>query len=160
MNTVSYSLDIDMPRKQAWTKLQDLSLPHNYVPGVTRTEITTSQQQGQGTSRLVFLMGLLPMRETVTEWREGEGFTIELGTRNGPIPAPMKAGFFNYQLSDNGEKTTITNSMIYAFSWKWLDNTVGGNQQADYQGHPVAYHPQYESLLQQRLISQRRSACR
>lgn len=125
MNTVSYSTFIGIPREQAWQNLRDLSLPHNYVPGVTRTEITSKQTQGIGTSRLVYLGGLIPMRETVTEWREGKGFTIELALKNSPMPPPMKAGFFSYAIEEAQSGTQITNSLHYGFSWPILDATLG-----------------------------------
>ena len=125
MNTVSYSIFLDLDTDQAWEKLQDLSLPHNYVPGLTRTEITTVQQQGVGTSRLVFMLGLFAMRETVTAWQQGAGFSIELALKNSPMPAPMKAGFFHYAIKPTDNGTTITNSLQYGFIWPWLDATVG-----------------------------------
>lgn len=128
MNSVSVSAPLAMPKATAWQKLQDLSLPHNYVPAVTRTEITTEQRQGVGTSRLVYLMGLIPLRETVSQWREGEGFRIELALKNRPMPAPMRAGAFNYSLSDDvidSERAVITNSLDYSFSWGWMDASIG-----------------------------------
>lgn len=125
MNTVSYTTSINMPTHQAWELLKDLSVPHNYVPGVTRTEITTSQREGEGASRLVYLMGVIPMRETVTQWQQGSGFTIALALKNAPFPPPMKAGFFDYQIkSENGE-TVITNSLSFELSWNWLSKSVG-----------------------------------
>lgn len=125
MSTVSCSIYLDIPRDEAWQYLSDLSVPQNYVPGVTRTEITTEKTQGEGVSRLVFMAGFFPMRETVTEWREGEGFTIALALKNSPMPAPVKAGSFSYQLSDEGTGTRITNSLSTEFYWRPLDITLG-----------------------------------
>ena len=38
---VSAEVVLDMPRSQAWNKLRDISLAHNYVPGIVKTEIVS-----------------------------------------------------------------------------------------------------------------------
>ena len=39
---------IDIPLFAAWEKLKDISLAHNYVPGIVKTEIVSEQLQGIG----------------------------------------------------------------------------------------------------------------
>ena len=83
---------INMPREQAWSLLRDLSLAHNYVPGITRTEITTEKAEGPGASRRVFQSSGKGMDETIVEWNEGHGFLIRLhrGEKGAPPPLPMR----------------------------------------------------------------------
>ena len=38
---VTAQVVIDLPRAEAWDKLRDLSLAHNYVPGIVKTEIVS-----------------------------------------------------------------------------------------------------------------------
>ncbi|MBM3594894.1 MAG: hypothetical protein FJX31_03660, partial [Alphaproteobacteria bacterium] len=69
---------IHMPREQVWEKLRDLSLAHNYVPGVTAVRIDTTQREGVGTSRTVTIKNGSQLQETVEEWTDGHGFLIRL----------------------------------------------------------------------------------
>ena len=45
---------IDIPVSKAWEKLRDLSLAHNYVPGIVKTELVSEQREGVGASRYVY----------------------------------------------------------------------------------------------------------
>ena len=125
MTAVNYTTRINIPHQQAWQLLQDLSVPHHYVPGVTRTEITTENKNGIGASRLVFLLGILPLSETVSAWQQGSGFTIKLGLKNSDLPFPMKQAFFHYKIEPSANSTVVSNSLEFQFSWRWLDNTIG-----------------------------------
>jgi len=106
----TYSVVIDMPVTQAWDKLRDLSQAHNYVPGLTRTEMTTPVREGVGASRRVYgrQSGMkVEMDETVTQWRDGSGFRIRLhkGEKSAP---PFKDGWFDYSVAAEGDKTRLT----------------------------------------------------
>mgnify|MGYP000271216397 CR=1 FL=1 len=125
MNTVNYKTCIEIPHQQAWQLLKDLSVPQNYVPGVTRTEITTELTEGIGASRLVFLLGFIPMRETVSAWQDGRGFSIQLGLKNSPLPFPLRRAFFHYDIEPLASDTVISNSLDFQFNWSWLDKTIG-----------------------------------
>lgn len=105
-----YSVMIDMPVGQAWEKLRDLSQAHNYVPGLTRTEMTTEARECVGASRRVYgrQSGMkVEMDETVTQWRDGSGFRIRLhkGEKSAP---PFKDGWFDYSVAAEGNKTRLT----------------------------------------------------
>ena len=114
MHEVSASSIIDMPRENAWEKLRDISLAHHYVPGIVKTEILGNQAEGVGASRYVYRNEKSYIQETVTEWRDGEGFTIKLHRGDKPAP-PFREAWFNYQLSDHGTRQTqITTRMAYA----------------------------------------------
>jgi hypothetical protein len=91
--------------------MTDLSVPQHYVPGVTRTEITTTVREGVGASRLVYMLGLLPLRETVVDWQPMRGFSIALALKNSPMPWPVKHGVFRYQLIEQAGQTHIHNSL-------------------------------------------------
>lgn len=94
----------DLPLTQAWQQLQDLSLAHNYVPGLTRTEIVSDQRQGVGAHRRVYT-GSKYLEETVIDWREGAGFTIKLHKGEKPM-APFRRAEFVYALSEGGDEQT------------------------------------------------------
>ncbi|CAA0124939.1 Uncharacterised protein [BD1-7 clade bacterium] len=111
----TYRVSINIPRQEAWEIMQDLTVPHKYVPGLIRTEMHTEQLQGVGTSRRVFKK-MMALDETVTEWNEGEGFTLRL--HDGQKDKPMPKSFFRYKIEDGPANTTIfTATMGYTF---WL----------------------------------------
>ena len=85
-------LVINMPREQAWEKLKDLSLAHNYVPGLVKTEITTSEKTGIGASRKVYQTQTKGINETVTEQEFGASTTHCL-----PPERCVKTCFFSSQ---------------------------------------------------------------
>ncbi|MCP5189952.1 MAG: SRPBCC family protein [Pseudomonadales bacterium] len=119
---------IEIPREQAWARLRDLSLAHNYVPGIVRTEITGEQTQGVGASRYVYRGAKTRLQETVVEWREGEGFTIRLHRGDRSVP-PFHSASFSYQLADHGpQQTLLTTTMRFAMPWgalgRWLEKLM------------------------------------
>ncbi len=113
MHTVSAESNVNLTAEQCWQFLSDISLPHHYVPGVIKTEIVTDQTTGVGASRLVYQKPNKPMGETVTEWREGEGFTISIHKPDGGPQPPFKEATFTYAIERRGTDTVLVNSMSY-----------------------------------------------
>lgn len=108
---------IDLPLQQAWEKLRDLSLAHNYVPGLVKVELTTEQREGVGASRKVYQSESRYIEETVEEWNEGEGFLIRLHKGDKPAP-PFKQAWFRYHFEPQGaDKTLFVASMKYEMPW-------------------------------------------
>lgn len=106
----------NVPAEKAWEKLRDISKAHEYVPGLSGTKLTTTKKEGVGASRRVFSK-YGPLDETVTEWKEGKGFTIRLhkGDKN---PAPFSSAEFTYRIDKIGDKQCkLTTAMIYELPW-------------------------------------------
>jgi hypothetical protein len=101
---------------EAWEKMRDISVAHHYVPEVDKTVITTDKKEGVGASRKVTgKRGTLD--ETVTEWKEGKGFTIRLHKGDKP-PTPFSDASFTYRIDDIGGKSCkLTTTMIYEMPW-------------------------------------------
>jgi hypothetical protein len=107
--------DIDPAR--AWRLLQDLSLPHNYVPGIARTEIMSELTRGVGAHRRVYEEKGGFLEETVIEWREGEGFVIRLHRGDKPM-APFTRAEFCYALHPHGgDQTLIELAIVFGMPW-------------------------------------------
>ena len=114
---VSTQIVIDQPLDQAWEKLRDISLAHNYVPGIVNTEIVSDNTEGVGASRYVYRNARSYIQETVEEWNEGHGFLIRLHKGDKPAP-PFKTAWFRYELEDQGnDKTLFTASMGFELPW-------------------------------------------
>lgn len=89
---------MDVEPAAAWAYLRDLSIAHRYVPGIVRTEITTGQREGVGTSRIVYDARGSGLRETVIEWNEGQGFLLRLGEEGERPPFPLERALFRYHI--------------------------------------------------------------
>lgn len=118
----------DLPVAEAWQLLSDFSLAHNYVPGLTRTEIVSAQTSGVGAHRRVYDADGDYLEETITAWEQGRGFTIRLHDGDAPM-APFEQVFFDYRLDAAGrDSTDITLSLRFAMPWggpgAWLGGTV------------------------------------
>jgi uncharacterized membrane protein len=125
---VSAQVVLDMPRAQVWEKLRDISLAHNYVPGIVKTEIVSEQREGVGASRYVYRNASSYIQETVIEWDEGHGFLIRLHRGDKPAP-PFRNAWFRYQLADeDADKTLFTASLEYELPWgfvgAWLEKRM------------------------------------
>jgi hypothetical protein len=125
---VSSQLVLDMPRERAWEKLRDISLAHNYVPGIIRTAIVSEQREGVGASRHVYRNAKSYIQETVIQWDEGHGFLIRLHRGDKPAP-PFRNAWFRYRLDDEGaDKTLFTASLEYELPWgalgAWLEKRM------------------------------------
>ncbi len=111
-----------MSAAQAWEKLRDLSLAHNYVPNIDKTQITTEKKEGVGASRRV--SGKQSLDETVTEWKEGKGFTIRLHNGDKPV-TPFKEATFTYRIDAiDDTQCKLTTTMIYELPWGFFGNLL------------------------------------
>jgi hypothetical protein len=125
---VSTTVRVGIPRAKAWDLLQDLSLAHNYVPGLIKTEITTEKKKGVGASRRVYQRPSSGIDETVEEWNEGHGFLIRLHRGSAGSPFPFAQAHFRYAIEDDGNATLLTTSLRYTMSGgvlgHWLDRAL------------------------------------
>lgn len=123
------TVTIDLPRAQAWEKLQDISLAHHYVPGIIKTEIVSENTTGPGASRYVYRSAKSYIQETVEDWEEGHGFTIRLHRGQKPAP-PFKRAWFIYRLEDaSPTTTTFTATLRYELPGGALGHWAGGKMQ-------------------------------
>lgn len=125
---VSSQIVIDVPRGEAWARLRDISLAHNYVPGIVKTEIVSAQAEGVGASRYVYRSARSYLQETVVEWHEGEGFVIRLHKGDKPAP-PFRTASFVYCLHDHGASQTLfTATLRFKMPWgalgSWLEKKM------------------------------------
>ena len=113
MHIVIAEYPVKLDKSAVWLLLRDLSKPDMYVQGLTAVEFTTAQREGVGASRRVTQGKSMQLDETVTEWVEGEGFTLRLHRGDkGPIP-PFSTHFFDYAVVQRGDQVYLRNSMRY-----------------------------------------------
>ncbi len=113
---VSASLRIEVPHARAWELLRNLELAERYVPGVEGCTLTSPQREGVGASRRIEQHHRPPMQETVVEWVDGEGFTLELhepGSEQAPMP--FSQARFRYRITRAGARAVNAElSMSYS----------------------------------------------
>ena len=146
---VTAQVVLDMPRGQAWNRLRDISLAHNYVPGIIKTEIVSEQAEGVGASRYVYRNAKTYIQETVVEWSEGRGFLIRLHKGDKPAP-PFRNASFRYELADQGQgQTLFTASLEYELPWgalgAWLEKRMEKVVQATVRDITAAMKLYYET---------------
>ena len=113
MQTVSAELPLDLDRAAAWERMRDLSVANNYVPGLSTITFVGPQREGVGTHRRVRMYGLMTLDETVIEWREGAGLTLQL-SRGGKRPMPvLREQYFDYALEERDGRVWLVNTMRY-----------------------------------------------
>jgi hypothetical protein len=117
---------IPLPRAQVWEKLRDLSLAHNYVPGVTGVRIDTAQREGVGASRTVNMKNGSQLQETVEEWTDGHGFVIRLHKGDKPAMPIFRQFYFRYRIDDDGDGTVFLPAMLYETRFGPLGALLGG----------------------------------
>lgn len=122
---VQVSVVADIPLNEAWAILQDFSLAHNYVPGLSKTEIVSKRRSGVGAHRKVYDNDGGFLEETIIDWREGEGFVIRLHEGDDPM-MPFKRVEFSYQLvaGETGQ-TLIVLVMVYEMPLGYAGEKLG-----------------------------------
>lgn len=81
-------------------------------------------QRGVGAHRHVYT-GDKYLEETIVEWREGQGFTINLHKGRKPMP-PFKLAEFIYSLGEQGElQTRIDLSLRFSMPWGGVGRLLG-----------------------------------
>jgi hypothetical protein len=146
---VSAQILIDIPLTEAWAQLRDISLAHNYVPGIVNTVIVSEQTEGVGASRYVYRNEKSYIQETVEEWQEGSGFLIRLHKGDKPAP-PFRRAWFRYRLAEHGPgQTQFTASLRYEMPWgrpgAWLGAKMAGFVRATINDVAIAMKLYYET---------------
>jgi hypothetical protein len=146
---VSARVFIDVPLSAAWEKLRDISLAHNYVPGIVNTVIVSKQTEGVGASRYVYRNKQSYIQETVEEWQEGKGFLIRLHRGDKPAP-PFRKAWFRYTLAEHGPgQTQFTASLRYEMPWgrpgAWLGAKMAGFVRSTINDVAIAMKLYYET---------------
>lgn len=119
------SVVADLPVTEAWLLLGDFSLPHNYVPNISSTEIMSPEKSGVGAHRRVYKDEDSYLEETIIEWREGKGFIIKLHDGDKPM-MPFQRAEFSYAIREQGPGyTRIGLALTFEMPWGGFGETLG-----------------------------------
>ena len=106
MTQVTAQIHIDAPKEKVWDVLADLGGIYKWNPGVVRSHSTSEQKQGVGATRhcdLQMMGGRL--EERAVEWREGEGYTIDVYESSLPMKNKVD---FSIEPADDGTRVSAT----------------------------------------------------
>ena len=86
MTQVAAEVRIDAPKEKVWEVLANLGGIDKWNPGVAHSHWTSEQKQGVGASRHCDLQNPSGhLEERAIEWREGEGYTIDVYESSFPM---------------------------------------------------------------------------
>ncbi len=86
MTQLTTEVHIDAPKEKVWEVLANLGDIYKWNPGVASSHWTSEQKQGVGASRHCDLQNPSgTLEERAIEWREGEGYTIDVYESSLPL---------------------------------------------------------------------------
>ncbi len=98
--------------------LADLGSVYKWNPGVSHSYSTSPETQGEGAMRHCDLQNAKGgsigyLEERAFDWRDGEGFTIDIYESN----LPLKRNHVRFDLESNGDGTIVTIAPDYALKF-------------------------------------------
>lgn len=111
-HAVAHTQHIDAPPDHVWQVLSRVGQVHVFSPLVFDSWTTSDAEQGVGATRHCDLGDSGEVDEIVTEWRQGEGFTIEVTEG---LPGVLQDLRVRYDLAPDGDGTAITQTMLIDF---------------------------------------------
>ena len=117
MSLLRTEVELGIGAKIAWEVLADFKNIHAYAPGIKASPLLSEEENGVGACRRCdFSMGGMAMTETITEWVEGKGYTIELSE----FPMPFHRATLTFVVTPLDDqrctvKTVLNYDMKYGF---------------------------------------------
>ena len=118
MSLFKVQIRIDAPKEKVWAVLADIGGIYRWNPGVTHTYSTSETNEGEGATRHCDLhnpKGYL--EERVIDWREGEGFKIDIYETN----LPIEWNVVEFSVEADGDGTIVEVSPEYAIKYGVLE---------------------------------------
>ena len=111
MGNFSANIKINAPQEQVWEVLSDLGSIYKWNPGVSHSYSTSDSGGGEGATRHCDIKTPLKgyLEERAFDWREGEGFKIDIYDTN----FPLKRNVVQFSLRADGGNTIVEVSPEY-----------------------------------------------
>lgn len=78
MKYLEFTTTIQAPKSDVWSKLRDLGSIQNYNPSVTKSYYSSDLKEGKDAARICELAPMGIIEETITDWVEGESYTLAI----------------------------------------------------------------------------------
>ncbi len=103
---VTSSTIIDAPADKVWSTLADLGSIYKWNPGVSHSHSTSDVANGEGATRHCDLDEKNYLKERAFDWREGEGYKIDVTEST----MPLESNIVTFQIApdDAGTRVSVT----------------------------------------------------
>ena len=110
--TIENTVLINASNAKVWTVLADFGNVSRSSPNISKSYLTSEQNEGVGTTRHCDFVSMgAQVEERIIEWEEGKLLKIDIYERkNIPLISGMEARF---TLSEENEQTRLTGAMEY-----------------------------------------------
>jgi carbon monoxide dehydrogenase subunit G len=128
VGSIKSEVIIHAPKEKVWEVLRHYGEIYRYAPSISKSQLTSSEHEGAGTSRQCDLVPMGSTLERVTEWRAGSGYTFTID--GGQFVPPFSSNSASYDLAEVGDTTVVTFKFDYRLKYgplgKLLDQLVFG----------------------------------
>ncbi|RMF77086.1 MAG: SRPBCC family protein [Chloroflexi bacterium] len=115
MTRISDEIRINAPKARVWEVVADIGAVQRYHPAVAKSWYTTEQRDGVGACRHCDLLPMGTVEERITEWNEGESYTIEIYESSKTPPFDKAVAFIS--LHEDGEETVVRMEITYTMKF-------------------------------------------
>ncbi len=132
MNTISKTRNMNVASQKVWNALKDFGGVYKYHPSVETSPLLSQNNEGVGAKRICHFYDKSSIVEEVIDWKDEEGFTVELSEGS----LPFKHAEATMRIEPTGSETSrVTLEMNYVVKFGpigWLMNKfiITGKMQA------------------------------
>ena len=121
----STQIRINATKEKVWEVLADIGGIYKWNPGVAHSYSTSEENSGEGASRHCDLQtpggkSFGYLEEVAFDWREGEGYKIDIYESN----LPIKSNVVEFGVKADGYGTIVTVSPDYAIKYGLLGSLM------------------------------------
>jgi uncharacterized membrane protein len=103
MGSYATNVTINAPADKVWNVLSDLGSIYKWNPGISHSHSTSDEPSGENATRQCDLPNGGFLRERAFNWRDGEGYTIDVYETT----LPLKKNHVDFRLADHGDSTVV-----------------------------------------------------
>ena len=115
MTRLNREVRISAPKEKVWQIIADFGGVYVYNPTVPNSYATSKNNGGEGATRHCDLAPFGSVEERILEWREGDGYTLEIyASEKTP---PFKKAIASLDLVEDGDGTIVKGTLEYALKF-------------------------------------------
>lgn len=103
MSKVTQTKNINAPAERVWEIIADFGNVHKYHPIVKSADLLRNKDRGIGAKRRCHFYDNTSLVEEITDWDEGNGFTVDLTEAS----MPLKQAQASMRVTPTGAKSSI-----------------------------------------------------
>ena len=124
----STEIQIAAPKKKVWDVLEDIGGIYKWNPGVSHSYTTSDNNHGEGATRHCDLSQGGYLKERAVDWREGQGFKIDIFETS----LPLKSNVVDFTVEGDMDGTIVTVTPEYVLKYGplgWLLDQLWAQRQ-------------------------------